>query len=79
MPTAEGKAQQLEVDKLIVAVGRVPNTAGLGAENVGLKMDDRGYIEVDSNCRTNLPTYMPWVTWCADPCWRIKPPKKASR
>ena len=52
---AEGKAQQLEVDKLIVAVGRVPNTAGLGAENVGLKMDDRGYIEVDSDCRTNLP------------------------
>ncbi len=47
--------QKLEVDKLIVAVGRVPNTAGLGAENVGLKMDDRGYIEVDSNCRTNLP------------------------
>ncbi|MDN5753545.1 MAG: dihydrolipoyl dehydrogenase [Nitrosospira sp.] len=52
---AEGKAQQREVDKLIVAVGRVPNTAGLGAENVGLKIDDRGYIEVDGGCRTNLP------------------------
>ena len=52
---ADGKAQQLEVDKLIVAVGRVPNTAGLGAKDVGLKMDDRGYIEVDSSCRTNLP------------------------
>ncbi|MEO7464988.1 MAG: dihydrolipoyl dehydrogenase, partial [Nitrosospira sp.] len=51
----EGKAQQLEVDKLIVAVGRVPNTTGLGAENVGLKMDHRGYIEVDNSCRTNLP------------------------
>ncbi|ARO87424.1 dihydrolipoyl dehydrogenase [Nitrosospira lacus] len=52
---AEGKAQQLEVDKLIVAVGRVPNTAGLGAENVGLRLDDRGYIAVDSYCRTSLP------------------------
>lgn len=52
---AEGKAQQLEVDKLIVAVGRVPNTAGLGAENVGLRLDDRGYIEVDRHCRTSLP------------------------
>ncbi|SCY50040.1 dihydrolipoyl dehydrogenase [Nitrosospira sp. Nsp13] len=52
---AEGKAQQLEIDKLIVAVGRVPNTTGLGVENVGLKMDGRGYIEVDSHCRTNLP------------------------
>ncbi|MGH8685887.1 MAG: dihydrolipoyl dehydrogenase [Nitrosospira sp.] len=52
---ADGEVQKLEVDKLIVAVGRIPNTAGLGVENVGLKMDDRGYIQVDSNCRTNLP------------------------
>jgi dihydrolipoamide dehydrogenase len=52
---AQGETQKLEVDKLIVAVGRIPNTAGLGVENAGLKMDDRGYIEVDSNCRTNLP------------------------
>lgn len=52
---AGGEAQKLEVDKLIVAIGRIPNTAGLGVENVGLKMDDRGYIQVDSSCRTNLP------------------------
>jgi dihydrolipoamide dehydrogenase len=52
---ADGNGQKLEVDKLVVAVGRVPNTAGLGAENAGLKLDDRGYIEVDANCRTNLP------------------------
>ncbi|MDE2365480.1 MAG: dihydrolipoyl dehydrogenase [Betaproteobacteria bacterium] len=52
---AQGNAQKLEVDKLIVAVGRVPNTAGLGAENIGLTLDGRGYIEVDANCRTNLP------------------------
>jgi dihydrolipoamide dehydrogenase len=53
--TTEGsEAEKLEVDKLIIAVGRVPNTMGLGAENVGLKMDERGYIEVDRNCRTNL-------------------------
>ncbi|PTR14841.1 MULTISPECIES: dihydrolipoyl dehydrogenase [unclassified Nitrosospira] len=52
---ADNNAQKLEVDKLVVAVGRVPNTAGLGAENAGLKLDDRGYIEVDATCRTNLP------------------------
>ena len=46
--------QKLEVDKLIVAVGRVPNTAGLGSEIVDLKVDDRGYIVVDEFCRTNL-------------------------
>jgi dihydrolipoamide dehydrogenase len=51
----EGNVQKLEVDKLIIAVGRVPNTAGLGAENIGLKLDNRGFIEVDSECRTNLP------------------------
>ncbi|MCX7185301.1 MAG: dihydrolipoyl dehydrogenase [Nitrosospira sp.] len=52
---AQGEAQKLEVDKLIVAVGRIPNTAGLGAENVGLQLDDHGRIEVDGHCRTNLP------------------------
>ncbi|MFO7190176.1 MAG: dihydrolipoyl dehydrogenase, partial [Pseudomonadota bacterium] len=51
----EGKAQKLECDKLIVAIGRVPNTDGLGAEAVGLKLDERGFIEVDDHCRTSLP------------------------
>ncbi len=50
----QAKEQTLEVDKLIVSIGRVPNTADLGAENVGLKIDDGGRIEVDSYCRTNL-------------------------
>ncbi|MSQ69807.1 MAG: dihydrolipoyl dehydrogenase [Betaproteobacteria bacterium] len=49
-----GSAQQLVCDRLIVSVGRVPNSAGLGAENVGLKIDGRGFIEVDGECRTNL-------------------------
>ena len=52
---AQARAQKLDVDKLIVSVGRVPNTAELGAKNVGLRLDDGGRIEVDSHCRTNLP------------------------
>jgi dihydrolipoamide dehydrogenase len=51
---SEGAAQKLECDKLIVSVGRVPNTDGLGADAVGLKIDQRGFIEVDAHCRTNL-------------------------
>jgi len=51
----KGTQQALECDKLIVAIGRIPNTAGLGAETVGLKLDGRGYIEVDECCHTNLP------------------------
>lgn len=52
---AKGGAQKLEVDRLIVSIGRVPNTNGLNAESVGLKLDDRGFIAVDDQCRTNLP------------------------
>jgi len=48
-------AQQLECDKLLVAAGRVPNTADLNAMVVGLKRDARGFIEVDDECRTSLP------------------------
>lgn len=50
-----GEAKTLEVDKLIVAIGRVPNTAGLGADTVGLQVDERGFIVVDDHCHTNLP------------------------
>jgi len=51
---AQGR-QRLDCDRLLVAAGRVPNTAGLNAGSVGLKTDARGGIEVDAECRTNLP------------------------
>ncbi len=47
--------QKLLFDKLIVAIGRAPNTAGLEAGKVGLKLDEQGYIDVDEHCCTNLP------------------------
>ena len=52
---AKGEAQSLQVDRLIVSIGRVPNTQGLNAEAVGLKLDERGGVTVDDECRTNLP------------------------
>ena len=52
---AKGEAQTLDVDKLIISIGRVPNTIGLNAEAVGLKLDERGAIEVDGDCKTSLP------------------------
>jgi dihydrolipoamide dehydrogenase len=52
---AQGNAQTLAVDKLIVSIGRSPNTAGLGAEAIGLSIDERGFVAVDDECRTNLP------------------------
>ena len=52
---AKGEALTLEVDKLIISIGRLPNTNGLNAAAVGLKLDERGMIVVDEDCRTNLP------------------------
>lgn len=52
----DGKGKHdLTVDKLIVAVGRKPNTEGLGAAEVGVKIDERGFIEVDANRQTAVP------------------------
>ena len=51
---AGGVAQALDCDKLIVSIGRVPNTIGLNAEAVGLKLDERGFIAVDDDCRSSL-------------------------
>ncbi len=52
---AKGQAQMLDADKLIVSIGRVPNTVGLNPDAVGLKLDERGAVVVDDECRTNLP------------------------
>ena len=52
---AEGKAQRLECDKLIVSIGRVPNTDNLGLDSIGLKADERGFVPVDGHCRTAMP------------------------
>jgi dihydrolipoamide dehydrogenase len=52
---AKGAEQSLVFDRLIVSIGRVPNTIGLNPEAVGLKLDERGAIAVDEECRTNLP------------------------
>src|SRR5512140_2957219 len=52
---AKGEPQALQVDRLIVSIGRLPNTLGLDAEAVGLKLDERGAVIVDDECRTNLP------------------------
>ena len=51
----DGKAQKLEADRLVVSIGRIPNTQGLGADKVGLKLNERGMVKVDGHCKTNLP------------------------
>jgi dihydrolipoamide dehydrogenase len=53
--TSDISSKTLECDRLIVSIGRVPNTEGLNAAAVGLKLDERGFVAVDDECRTNLP------------------------
>src|SRR2546421_769953 len=52
---SDKSSKTFDCDRLIVSVGRVPNTDGLGAQDVGLKLDAKGFVEVDKNCRTALP------------------------
>lgn len=50
----KGVEQQGVFDKLIISIGRVPNTIGLDADKIGLELDERGFIIVDDACKTNL-------------------------
>ena len=51
----EGKLQKIEVDTVIVAVGMRPNSKGLGLEAVGVKIDERGFVPIDQQGKTNVP------------------------
>jgi len=49
-----GEIQSIQVEKLVVACGRYPATSGLGLENIGLKTDDQGRIDVNDDCCTKI-------------------------
>ncbi len=53
-PAAGGTAEAIEADSVLVAIGRVPFTDGLGLDAVGVKRDDRGRVVVDPHLRTNI-------------------------
>lgn len=54
-PAAGGAREEIVADIVLVAVGRKPNVTGLGLENVGVKLDDRGRVIVDDHFQTNVP------------------------
>ncbi|MPT23086.1 MAG: dihydrolipoyl dehydrogenase [Starkeya sp.] len=54
-PAAGGEAQTLEADVVLVAIGRVPYTEGLGLEALGVEKDSRGRVVTDHYYRTNVP------------------------
>jgi dihydrolipoamide dehydrogenase len=52
----EGKEQVVETDRILVAVGFRANTEGLGLDKAGVKLDGRGFIQVDDRLQTNVPS-----------------------
>ncbi|HHQ48312.1 MAG TPA: hypothetical protein ENK19_05450, partial [Acidobacteria bacterium] len=52
----DGPRRTISGDRLLVALGRVPNTRGLGLEEAGVRIDGRGFIEVDGHMRTSVPS-----------------------
>ena len=62
---AAGATQAVTVDKLVVSIGRRPFTAGLLGDGTGVKLDARGFIEVDHDCRTGVEN-----VWAVGDCVR---------
>ena len=55
MVSAEGKETALEADQALVAIGFRPNSKGLGLEEVGVKISERGFVEINEKMQTNVP------------------------
>ena len=53
-PAAGGEAEVISADVVLVSIGRVPYTQGLGLETVGVKVSDRGVIETDAHLKTSV-------------------------
>lgn len=53
--SSEGQALQVDCDVLLVAVGMKPRSRGIGLEEVGVHIDERGFVPTDEQCRTNVP------------------------
>lgn len=53
-PAAGGKAEAIEADVVLVAIGRVPYTQGLGLQEAGVELDERGRVKIDDHFQTNV-------------------------
>ena len=52
--TEAGEEKSIRADKVLISAGRIPNTENLNAQEIGIQMDEKGFIEVDEHCQTNL-------------------------
>ena len=77
-PATGGKSETLDCDVVLVAVGRVPNTKGLGLAELGVKTDNRGRVIVDEHFQTSVPGIYAIGDVIQAPCSRTRPRRKAS-
>lgn len=54
-PAAGGDTQSIDADKVMMSIGFAPNVEGFGLETTGVKLTDRGAIDIDDHMRTNVP------------------------
>ncbi|MDM0011061.1 glutathione-disulfide reductase [Variovorax sp. J22P168] len=52
------RGQRVEADVILFATGRVPNTQGMGLEQVGVALDDRGRVKIDADYRSSVPSIL---------------------
>ncbi|MFW5899475.1 MAG: dihydrolipoyl dehydrogenase family protein, partial [Jiangellaceae bacterium] len=52
---SDGARDTVAVDKLLVAIGRRPNASELGLEEIGVRLDDQGFVQVDDHMRSTVP------------------------
>ena len=53
--TAKGETKTIEADRVLSAIGRAPNVEDIGLEKAGVKLTDRGFIQVDRQMKTSVP------------------------
>jgi dihydrolipoamide dehydrogenase len=53
-PASGGKTESIECDTVLVSIGRLPFTDQLGLDDVGVKTDERGFVQIDENFQTNV-------------------------
>jgi dihydrolipoamide dehydrogenase len=63
----DGEAERLVCDKVLVTVGRIPYTDGLGLAAAGVQQDDRGFVPVNEQLRTNVPNILAVGDMTGDP------------
>lgn len=54
-PAREIKPETIEAEKMLICIGRQPNTSGIGLEGLGVAMDQKGWILADESLETNVP------------------------